>query len=393
MLRRQNSLRPAHLLAATIVGIGCVCFSFSKFAFAQRVILFETFESDVPDTRPASSDHYGRSSVAPDPSLDPSKAVVTGGAFADPFQPGNHSMLLYNPDSTTQQQVGWSSEFPEDPSELKNAIVEFDLWLQPAVEGVDFWSYLDLRIGHNNPGVPQGIPSMLVFPPDGTAWNTFREQVPNNNMADEGRLYYYGPYPTFTDAAQAIIKSGAPIHVRYDFDGTNKTYAVKLDDTAITWNDGAMTHPWLHMADNPDNDLATKAPGINEIAFGTAAINPMLGKTGNVYIDNFKVTNLDLPPLGPNADVNLDGVVNIFDINLVSSNWANTGLPGITGDANVDGVVNIFDINLISSNWSPSPGGGAAVPEPSTLVLLGVAGACLSVGIIRRPRSILSVVD
>lgn len=61
------------------------------------------------------------------------------------------------------------------------------------------------------------------------------------------------------------------------------------------------------------------------------------------------------------GDVNRDGVVNIFDVNLVSSRW---GELGPTGDANGDMAVNIFDINLISSNWTPT--GSSAVPEPAT---------------------------
>jgi len=79
-------------------------------------------------------------------------------------------------------------------------------------------------------------------------------------------------------------------------------------------------------------------------------------------------------------DVNMDGVVNIFDINLVSSNW-NTAGPA--GDANKDGIVNIFDINLISANWTPAP--AQAVPEPTTAVLL-IVGAALIALVRRRVR-------
>ena len=67
------------------------------------------------------------------------------------------------------------------------------------------------------------------------------------------------------------------------------------------------------------------------------------------------------------GDVNFDGVVNIFDINLVSSHW---GEGGPMGDANGDSTVNIFDINLISANWTPT--GSTSVPEPSTIVLLAL---------------------
>jgi hypothetical protein len=85
------------------------------------------------------------------------------------------------------------------------------------------------------------------------------------------------------------------------------------------------------------------------------------------------------------GDINLDGVVNIFDINSVSSNW---GTAGPQGDANGDGIVNIFDVNLISANWGATGGSAKAVPEPATLILApsGLVGVCYVRGR-RRPAS------
>lgn len=48
--------------------------------------------------------------------------------------------------------------------------------------------------------------------------------------------------------------------------------------------------------------------------------------------------------------------------------------PAIDGDINLDGVVNIFDINVVSNR---STGGAAAVPEPSGLALAGVTAGML----------------
>jgi hypothetical protein len=72
------------------------------------------------------------------------------------------------------------------------------------------------------------------------------------------------------------------------------------------------------------------------------------------------------------ADVNFDGVVDIFDVNFVSSHW---GESGPYGDANGDRIVNIYDVNLISAQWTVAPGGGmsTAVPEPSSQVLAAIA--------------------
>ena len=84
------------------------------------------------------------------------------------------------------------------------------------------------------------------------------------------------------------------------------------------------------------------------------------------------------------GDVNFDGVVNIFDINLVSANWGTPGGP--TGDANGDGNVDIFDINLISANWTPTGGAGsaAAVPEPSTFGLAAAGSSLLMIALRKR---------
>jgi outer membrane protein assembly factor BamB len=76
------------------------------------------------------------------------------------------------------------------------------------------------------------------------------------------------------------------------------------------------------------------------------------------------------------GDANGDGTVNIFDINLVSAHW---GQSGPLGDVNYDGAVDIFDINAISANWGltlPTFGGGggssfAVDPSPAEAVPMG----------------------
>ncbi len=77
--------------------------------------------------------------------------------------------------------------------------------------------------------------------------------------------------------------------------------------------------------------------------------------TGTMVLD----MNPSLNVVSYEGDVNQDGQVDIFDLNLVANHWLSAGGPG---DANGDGIVNIFDINVISQDWgSPGPSLAAAV--------------------------------
>jgi autotransporter-associated beta strand protein len=69
------------------------------------------------------------------------------------------------------------------------------------------------------------------------------------------------------------------------------------------------------------------------------------------------------------GDSNLDGTVNGADLNTVLSNYNLTHMHWSQGDFNYDGTVNGTDLNMVLSNYNQSLGLGAAVPEPSTLLL------------------------
>jgi hypothetical protein len=107
------------------------------------------------------------------------------------------------------------------------------------------------------------------------------------------------------------------------------------------------------------------------LAISASGVDLVAAITGTIVATN----TLPIP-----GDANMDGAVNIFDINLVSANWNG---PPPDGDVNYDGMIDIFDINLISANWSPTGGAATAVPEPTTL-LLAVCGGLMLAGIARR---------
>jgi hypothetical protein len=79
---------------------------------------------------------------------------------------------------------------------------------------------------------------------------------------------------------------------------------------------------------------------------------------GYVIVTSHAATN----PIG---DINGDGVVNVFDLSIMLSDW---GTANTVADLNHDGTVGILDLSTLLSNWgqigTPPPSG---TPTPSTL--------------------------
>ncbi|MEO2049440.1 MAG: hypothetical protein ABGX16_23020 [Pirellulales bacterium] len=340
--------------------------------FAQQVILSEDFESDTPGTFPGSADFFAKSSIlnlnadfdndkdvdgndfliwqrgfgtgatkadgdanasgtVDDVDLDilegefgsgdPANIVVTGGTFADPFSPGNNqSMVLHNPNTTSQMAVSWADEFDDDPNTFRNGSIEFDLWMEsPDPEA--FWTFLGVRIGHGD----ETRNGVSATPDDTTVWNSFRMQNQGEppdpvqvleQVSDPGHRITFGPEPTYTDD-NSTPDAGAMgpdqlMHVRFEFAANGysfselPTYRLIVNGTQIEWTGTAfgdpMEHPWV-LAPGP-----ALAPGINVISFFTdaSAFNADQDPgIGNVYIDNLVITNDDLPPLSSATSVSV----------------------------------------------------------------------------------------
>jgi hypothetical protein len=81
------------------------------------------------------------------------------------------------------------------------------------------------------------------------------------------------------------------------------------------------------------------------------------------------------------GDANMDGLVNFADLSKVLANYGQSGMNWSQGDFNYDGTVNFADLSNVLANYGttggPTLAGGAAagvspVPEPGTMVLLGI---------------------
>ncbi len=85
-------------------------------------------------------------------------------------------------------------------------------------------------------------------------------------------------------------------------------------------------------------------------------------------------TSNGVPPPKLPGDLNLDGVVNSSDLDLVRANWGTTNPDG---DANEDGFVNSVDLDIIRANWGATR--PADVPEPKAFLLLSCLLAATTV--------------
>ena len=331
-------------------------------AFAQRVILFEDFESSTPDLPAdeavASLDTFNRSEVLEN---DPGTITITGGQFPDPFATGggfgadfnndgtvnaadlndpgqgwkarygadlagrdlltwqcelagtpcggggtNQSMIFHNPNSAVQQAANWFSIFPDDEESpnfyFKNGTIEFDIFLEQ-VPSDGLWTFMGIRLGFEFNSDDR---NQVTTEGDQNIWNSFRMQD-GGLSSDSGNFFFDqvnstepGGFGTvFRD--DSVILTDKHLHVRYEIDGANAVYSVFIDDVENADPEVEVVddQPWIKIF-NFETFQEEPAPGINEVTFITDASSRGTGamSAGNVYLDNLVIVDNDQAPDG-----------------------------------------------------------------------------------------------
>ncbi len=88
----------------------------------------------------------------------------------------------------------------------------------------------------------------------------------------------------------------------------------------------------------------------------------------------YKDDQLDITATAMDGDANLDGVVNLLDLNAIATNYGRTSQNWLGGDFSGDGMVNMADFNLLAAHFGqslPQPASvplGTLIPEPAILV-------------------------
>lgn len=169
---------------------------------------------------------------------------------------------------------------------------------------------------------------------------------------------------------------------RYEMTISTTTITIKLDlyRDGLT-NDDVDTVPGVGVvgvdATNviaPTSPLSITANGFTDIRFG------MLSAVGSsptvTAFDNIKLELVTVAGPASNADFNGDNIVDGADFLIWQRGFGAAGTLA-TGDANSDTLVNDADLAIFKTQFGTDPtpvvGAVAAVPEPTTIALAGVA--------------------
>jgi autotransporter-associated beta strand protein len=203
------------------------------------------------------------------------------------------------------------------------------------------------------------------------------------------------------DGALAQAQAGLTKAVTVSTLNTNSSGKLDLTDNSMVIR--GMTAPAVQALitssyngghwDGPTGITSSTAAASTETSIGFAS-NGVLNLTSFKGVTGLTASDV-LVKYTYAGDANLDGKVDIGDLGLLAGAWQQSGKVWVDGDFSYDGTVNIGDLGLLAGNWQKgvAPGqplvaldvamaqfaafDGVAVPEPTGLALLGLAGAGL----------------
>jgi hypothetical protein len=163
-------------------------------------------------------------------------------------------------------------------------------------------------------------------------------------------------YPSNTDAEiWQSLDLTALIGVAY---GGGETYTLANAQTVRSWAQAqkiGMLTMWNVARDQPcagtaHNLTDETCSGVTQTPYQYMSILNMPAST-NTATPAPTATPVATPtPIANPSDINKDGLVNVFDLSTLLTNWNLTGTNA--ADINKDNVVNVFDLSVLLSHWT-----------------------------------------
>ena len=234
-------------------------------------------------------------------------------------------------------------------------------------------------IGSGSGGLNKAGAGALVF----KATNTYT----GGTVVNGGMLIA----PVLPNGALGIRNTGSAVQITQksapnDISGTSVALSLTIDPNAqLDLTNNAMVIDYRSLGTQLTDVRNHLQAGriISSTASGGLTVgyadNAVLGRAqfGGVMVDSSSI----LMGTVYGGDANMDGRVNLLDLNAVASNFGTaTGKVWTQGDSNYDGVVNVLDFNALAANFgaslsaAPGPALGAVVPEPGCLGVMLVGG-------------------